>query len=125
MKLSARIWLVLLTFLFFGCSHVTYMGQIGKVKIYGLQKTSLLGPSITAIALQEGADIHLTQTYSGNGWVPAVTGGGATVAGAFLWGSSLRPDRTSVQQGTTVNEQTAVTVPAPAHKPLKMNHHDD
>jgi hypothetical protein len=91
-----------------GCSHIKPIGKIGGVKYYKVQATSLLGPSQTMIVTEQGEEVKNGQAYAGNGLAPAVVGSGGIVGGAVLFGKSLRPDRTVVNQDTSADTDVDV-----------------
>lgn len=117
-----------------GCSHIKSIGKIGHAEVFKIQGTSLLGPTITALAIKEGNEITLLQPFGGNGILPGLVGGSALVGSSYLFGHSLRPDATSVNQNASGSvdvdvrqrqgqgqgqEQVVKPQPAPMRKPMK------
>lgn len=107
---SKLVIMALVSVIACGCSHITQIGKIGDKKLYKVQATSLLGPTVVSIAIKDGDDLQFLQAFAGNGIVPATISGGALVGGSFLFGHSLRPNQTQVtQQGGGASSSSGST----------------
>lgn len=128
----------LLALLLIGCSHTKMIGTIGDKQIWKVQSTSILGPSVNVIAVLEGSNLHFLQPFGGNGLLPGLTGGASLVGAAAIFGHSLRPEQSSVNQSqgsvsehsvvnatSTATSTATATAPMPMMPPAPGKHHTD
>jgi hypothetical protein len=86
-------------------SHIKSIGTIGKTDRYTIISARIRGldsPNISALLAYDDVTDSLAVLASGvePGLGVAIVNGGATVGGNFLFGSKLRPDRTSVSNNS-------------------------
>lgn len=82
-------------------SHIKSLGKIGRTGRYEIVSAKLRGldsPNVSALLAYDSENDVLAVLSSGTapGLGVAIVNGAATVGGSYLFGSKIRPDRTSV-----------------------------
>lgn len=83
-------------------SHIKSLGTIGHYEIASAKVRGLDTPNVTALLALDTQTGQLAVLASGNspGLGVAIVNGASSVGGSFLFGSKLRPDRTSVSNNS-------------------------
>lgn len=96
-------------------SHIKSIGTIGKTSRYEIVSARIRGldsPNISALLAYDSVTDTLAVLSSGvePGLGVAIVNGGAQVGGSFLFGSKLRPDRTSVSNNSESEGSSAKSI---------------
>ena len=91
-------------------SHIKSLGTIGKTDRYEVNQVKirdLFGPQLAAVLVydRESDTLLVVGPASAPGFGVALVNGASTVGGSFLFGSNLRPDRTSVSNGSSSSSE--------------------
>ncbi len=111
----------LLLLLLCGCSY-TYQipGAIGSKRFYKVTSGGIFVPAQSVIVVHDTNTHEITfmSPAQGNGALPALTAAGGIVAGSYVLGSTLKPDKTIVNQNSAAQSAPVVTVQDPLPGPI-------
>lgn len=83
-------------------SHVKQIGNIGPAEVYAVKVQSFHGPTLSSALLfnPKTEEFLILGTAVDNGIAKSLLGAGAQVGSAYLWGSSLRPNKQTINNGS-------------------------
>lgn len=83
-------------------SHVKQIGVIGPAEVYAVKVQSFHGPTLSTALLYNTNTMEflVLGTAVDNGIAKTLLGAGAQVGSAYLWGSSLRPNKQTINNGS-------------------------